>query len=312
MPLRLLLAVFLFCLPALSWAQTAWCPTGAEWQYGYADMNESGTVTMRYAADTIVGGKTAQVLRRSATTAGYMIPGNPYPPIGGAHTWRLPTIITRTNGDSVLFWFGGRYVPLYCFGAQPGQSWTTYATYPTGVCGQYPVQIIVDSVGTQLLGGQLVHWQAVHVASNSASASWGRRIYAGIGNVRNLQPAGGICGGTDPGSILNLRSFKAPGQPTLGSGGGGLTVLATATAQARQAGFVAYPMPTTGLLTVQLPAGLPTASTLALHDLTGRLLRQQPVPASGQLDLRGLPAGVYLLTLASPGQPLLSQQVVLQ
>ncbi|RZK45936.1 MAG: hypothetical protein EOO59_20125, partial [Hymenobacter sp.] len=163
MTFRLLLAAFLFCLPALSRAQAAWCPAGAEWQYGYADMNESGFLTTRYAADTTVGGKAAQVLRRTTTTTAYNPPGNPYPPIPGAHTSPLPTIITRTNGDSVLFWTGGRYVPLYCFGAQPGQSWTTYATYPTGVCAQYPVQVTVDSVGTQLLGGRLVRWQAVHI-----------------------------------------------------------------------------------------------------------------------------------------------------
>jgi hypothetical protein len=284
---------------------TSWCSPGAEWKYSFtvAFSPDRATVTMRYAGDTIVGGQSAQLLRRSVT----MVSGsNTFPPSP------LSTIITRTAGSNVSFWYNGQFVPLYQFGAQPGATWTTYATTPYTVCAQAPVQVTVDSVGTQMIGGRLVRWQAIHTdrAANNVPYSWRSRIYEGIGSLTSLQPQGGLCGGTDPDIIGGLLSFRAPGWPVVGAGSSQL-VLANAEAQAQQAGFAAYPNPTTGRMTLELPTTF-KAATLAVRDLTGRQLLAQPAPATGQLDLSSLPKGLYFLTLTSAGQPALSRRVVVQ
>jgi hypothetical protein len=69
-----------------------------------------------------------------------------------------------------------------------------------------------------------------------------------------------------------------------------------------------YPNPTRATVTLQLGADLPR-QPLSLHDAQGHLVRSYPAPAgrSVSLDLRGLPAGTYLLQLGE-----LTRRVVLE
>lgn len=285
-----------------SFAQTSawWCPPGATWEYSYTDFSIRGTLTVRYANDTIVAGQPAQVLRRVVRAVQYQSPGPTVVP-----PFALPSIITRVVGNDVSFWYNGQFVPLYQFGALPGTSWTTYATYPNGVCPQSTVQVVVDSVGQRMVNGRVLRWQAIH----AAGTSWRGRLYEGIGSLVSLQPDGAGCPNTDPAYINPLISFRATGFPAVG--GPTLTVLANAETQAAQAGFTAYPNPVTGLLTVQLPPAM-HAATLTLRDLSGRRVWQQPSPANGLVNLSALPTGSYWLTAESLGQAPLTRRVVLQ
>lgn len=67
-----------------------------------------------------------------------------------------------------------------------------------------------------------------------------------------------------------------------------------------QLGFEAYPNPALGELHLRLPTGS-TSATVALHDLTGRCLLRTTLPASGTLDVRHLPKGLYALSVQLPG-----------
>lgn len=63
--------------------------------------------------------------------------------------------------------------------------------------------------------------------------------------------------------------------------------------------FRVYPNPTVGMLTLELPALSGQAATIEITDLTGRrimtqVLRQAP---QSQLDLGGLKAGIYILSV---------------
>lgn len=70
----------------------------------------------------------------------------------------------------------------------------------------------------------------------------------------------------------------------------------TATADAEAAAWRVYPNPAQDVLYVQTAAA---SAKLTLRDLAGRICRQQTVSRTGQLELRGLPAGVYTLTVTS-------------
>jgi hypothetical protein len=293
MKLRLLLlaaaAGLLISQASHAQTTTAWCPPGATWQYNVLALGGTSQVTLRYAGDTLLGGHQAQRLRYSDPT--------------------MPTKYVRVSNDSLYSWHDGRYILLYRFDARPGDSWQTYAGHAYDICPQMPVTLTVDNVGTQVIGGRSLRWLSVRVSMPSQGGAL--RIYDGIGSISGWHPYSPGCGGTDP-DYLYLRSFQAPGWPAVGAGTTGeLQVLATAEARAAQAGFTAYPNPTAGLLTLQSATPL-AAARVTLRDLTGRQLRQQPVPASGQLDLRGLPGGTYLLTLDSPGQAARTRRITLQ
>lgn len=69
-----------------------------------------------------------------------------------------------------------------------------------------------------------------------------------------------------------------------------------------------FPNPAHGTATLRLPAGTPRLP-LTLTDALGRTVRRYPAPAAPEteLDLRGLPAGVYVVRC---GQ--LSQRLVME
>lgn len=67
-------------------------------------------------------------------------------------------------------------------------------------------------------------------------------------------------------------------------------------AATRAAPAALFPNSAHGAATLRLPAGAPRLP-LTLTDALGRVVRRYPVPAGAEaaLDLRGLPAGVYLV-----------------
>ena len=68
--------------------------------------------------------------------------------------------------------------------------------------------------------------------------------------------------------------------------------------------FTLSPNPTTGMVTVMLPP-LSEGAVLTVADATGREVRRQTLPPTAEttrlrLDLKGLPAGAYFVTVATP------------
>ena len=286
-----------------------WCPPGATWTYGWGWFAESGIVTLRYDRDTVMAGQSAQILTRSLWAHDGTQPNSPY------YTVRMPKVVTRTVGSQVeVLGNAGVFYKLYDFAAQRGSSWITPRVGGTATCPSEVVQVVVDSVGTQLIAGQSRRWFRAHLTSPTGAAvlgGWGGRIYEQLGALGYLQPQSPTCNGTDPGSFGGSFSYRATGQPTVGPNAAG-QLLATAAARATAAGFRAYPNPSAGLLTVDLPAGLAPGASLQVLDLTGRVMRQLPASASGQLALRELAAGAYTLLLTAPGQPTLAQRVLVE
>ncbi|MGI4874140.1 MAG: T9SS type A sorting domain-containing protein [Janthinobacterium lividum] len=292
---------------------TMWCAPGATWTYGYALFSAWGTLKVSYARDTVVAGQPAQLLTRSLTTTNMAIPGSPY------YTSKLPSLVMRVVADRVEVQANGQFYTLYDFVAQPGSSWLTPRVVPQGPCPTEVVRVVVDSVGRQQVAGRSLRWFRAHLTSPTGGAvvgQWGGRMYEQVGNMGYMQPQSPLCAGTDPGYMGALNSFQAVGWPvvkydyTMGSLV--LLVLTTAEARGTAAGFRAYPNPSTGMLTLELPAQPTPGTSLQLLDLAGRVVRQLPVPAGRQLELLGLVPGAYTLLLTAPGQAPLAQRVLVE
>jgi hypothetical protein len=117
--------------------------------------------------------------------------------------------------------------------------------------------------------------------------------------------------GAFDGATASFGSFTLP-NPTpntsigfLASLGDATTITATAASQASALG-VLYPNPAHQTATLRRPAGS-TPTSLTLLDAQGRSVRRYSAPAAAEvaLDLRGLPAGLYLLRGAGLLQRLL-------
>lgn len=86
------------------------------------------------------------------------------------------------------------------------------------------------------------------------------------------------------------------------------TLLGTEQAAARL-GFAAYPNPATAVLTLRWPAGVVPEGLVQLFDGRGALVRAAGA-GSGQLSLRGLPPGLYVLRATLAGQVVSCRVVV--
>lgn len=310
------LLLFLLLLTGLAPAARAqlanpamWCPPGATWTYGWAWWNEHGTVKVRYVRDTLVAGQPAQLLTRQTIAYDNQSPTAP------PSTYSMSSVVTRTVADRVEVLANGQFYTLYNFAAQPGTSWLTPRVVPSGPCLTEVVQMTVDSVGTRQIGGRTLRWFRAHLTTPTGAPVWGAwsgRIYEQLGSVQQyMQPQSPACGGTDPGYMGALTGFQATGLPSI-SYNASTDILLNAQTRAAAAGFVAYPNPSSGLYTLELPASLAADASLRLLDLTGRVLRQLPLPTNGQLDVRGLPIGSYTLLLIEPGQASLARRLLLQ
>ncbi|MGI4862900.1 MAG: hypothetical protein ACRYFZ_03185 [Janthinobacterium lividum] len=311
---RLLFLLLLLGLAPAARAQSAnpaiWCPPGATWTYGWGWWQEVGTLTVRYARDTVVAGQSAQLLTRS------LLAYDPAGPSSASYTIRMSSVVTRTVADRVEVLANGQFYTLYNFAAQPGTSWLTPRVVPSGPCPAEIVQVTVDSVGTRQIGGRTLRWFRAHLTSPAGApvlGAWNGRTYEQLGSVgQYMQPQSPTCGGTDPGYMGSLTGFQATGLPSISYNAGTGALLGTAQSRAAAAGFTAYPNPSSGLFTLELPASLAPEASLRLLDLTGRVLRQLPIPASRQLDIRGLPVGPYTLLLLEPGQAPLARRLLLE
>ncbi|RTQ48928.1 T9SS type A sorting domain-containing protein [Hymenobacter gummosus] len=298
-----LLVVGLGAAPA--WAQSGgrglWCPPGAVWQYMhmFADLSTPGPVftpvRVSYAGDTIIGGQSCQVLQMVYASS--------------TRIWRL---YTRADADRVWLYAGGQFYKMYDFSARPGDTWLYQGGMAAGYFCPAPTRLTVDSVGQQLIGGQQRRWFTL---ANQPRLG---RIYEGVGSLRqDFTPMRGACAPADPVTALLAQCYGTAAQPGLIVMGTMLSCQAqpTATHEARAeaAGFAVYPTVGSGTVTVKLPAGYARA-TVSVFSPAGQLVEQVAAAAATEtrLQLRHLPRGLYLLRVQQPGQPPLTQRLVLQ
>lgn len=312
---RLLRCLILLVLAPSAQAQSAnpamWCPAGATWTYGYSLFSEQGTLTVRYVRDTLVAGQPAQLLTRQITSY-----SNTGPVIVPPSTYAIPSVVTRVAASRVEVLANGQFFTLYDFAAPVGGSWLTPRVVPYGPCPTEQVRVIIDSVGTQQVGGRSLRWFRARLTTPAGApvlGQWLGRVYEQLGNVgQYMQPQSPICVGTDPGYMGPLTRFQATGWPTITHNATTGVLLNTAQARARAAGFSIYPNPGTSFVTLELPSPPEPGTYLRLLDLTGRVVRQATVPTNRRVDVRGLPQGSYTLLLLADGQPPLAQRLIIE
>lgn len=306
-----LLLMLLVSLTARAQTTPAWA-TAARWNYmaGLPFGAGFGTLQLNYVGDTTISGRICQKLRRDVK-------------YGANNPQRLQPLFTAADADRVSVYVSGQFVTLYDFSARPGDSWSTVDAVAGAVFCSTRVQVTVDSVGQQLIGGQLRRWFRAHYTpytipgSPVQTRSWGR-VYEGIGPVNGFMTLSGanypVCGGTDPAFVGALTCYSVNGQGVYtDSPTASCSLIITAVKVAEPEGFAVYPSISAGPLTVRLPGAYQRA-TAQVFDQVGRLVWQQALPGTDEahLNLQKLPAGMYQLRVQQAGQPLLSRRIVRQ
>lgn len=283
----------------------AWCQPGATWLYDGFAMTGRFQIATTYVGDTLIGGQTVQQLRRELFS-----PANP------ASRRRLSSTFTRTIGDRVDVLADSQYYTLYDFAAQPGDTWLTVPAAHDYQCTTIVERVTVDSVGTQVIGDRSLRWLRVHLTLVSGfefNSNWQGRIYEMIGNVGSyLQPQSyPSCGGSDPLYMGPLVSFSVVGARPFAVTNRNNRLALSSRPVELSSEFSIYPNPTQGARLLTLGrTDFGTTIQVRLLDATGRCVRQQQLTSLKQVDINGLPVGVYTLMLQSEGQATQARRVV--
>lgn len=148
------LVLALLAMPQLALAQT-WCPPGAEWYYGYAEVStgQVGYLHVEYVGDTIANGDTYQILHRFLDA--YDHQSQTY-----YNGYENPIYTTVTGGLIQMTYNFVDVGTIYDFDALPGDSWGPYIW---GAPGQ---QILVIDTGTTQIDGHSLKYSLVEYESS--------------------------------------------------------------------------------------------------------------------------------------------------
>lgn len=169
-------------------AQTnTWISQGATWFFTWSAASLGGNMKIEYTHDTIVFGKTCQILQ--TTRYMYGMPG-PGLPIVLYDTQILGNNYTYSNGDTVFYLNGNHFNILYNFGAQVNDRWDLGVDTTDCLCSKSVVK--VDSISSVTINSNSYR---VLYTSDSANSSIGitGKIIEHIGALDYLFPTGRNC-----------------------------------------------------------------------------------------------------------------------
>lgn len=180
-------------------AQTSqWIGQGATWYYTWSATTWGGNNKIEYTHDTVLFGKTCQILKTTEYT--YVSPG-PWLPIILLSTQVLPNNYTYSNGDTVFYLNNNHFSVLYNFGAQVNDRWDLGVDTNGGLCSRSIVK--VDSTSSITINSST---HQVLYTSDSANSSVGiyGKIIEHIGSMDYLFPTGRNC---DPQSWVDFYMY---------------------------------------------------------------------------------------------------------
>lgn len=209
-------------------------------------------------------------------------------------------VITGLDPNTQYYFYGFEYNNDDVLGAE------NYKTPNLPVNVQLPLPVELKSFTAQLRNGQVnLNWVTASERNNQGfevQRSQDAREFSTIlfkqgngttsarstYNAVDARPLAGL-------SYYRLKQIDTDGKfsysPVVTVQNAGLT----------EASF--YPNPTSGKLTVSLPQATTVESLrVRISDLTGRVLREQTLPVTGELDLTSLPAGTYVVTVGTGDQ----------
>lgn len=199
--------ILLFILastPNMKAQTTPWISQGATWFYTWWYPGMGGNDKIEYTHDTVLFGKTCEILK--TTKYNYGMPG-PGLPIALLYTQILPNNYTYSNGDTVFYLNNNQFNILYNFGTQVNDRWNLGVDTNSAYCSKSIVK--VDSVSSLTINSNS---HRVLYTSDSANSSIGitGKIIEHIGSMNYLFPIGRNCGtpNVDEANTFSFSCFQ--------------------------------------------------------------------------------------------------------
>jgi len=166
---------------------TPWISQGATWFYTWSGAGLGGNMKIEYTHDTILFGKTCEILKTTRYMYGMQGPGLP---IVLLSTQILGNGYTYSDGDTVFYLNGNHFNILYNFGAQVNERWDLGVDTSDCLCSKSIVK--VDSISSVTINSNS---HRVLYTSDSANSTVGitGKIIEHVGALQYLFPTARNC-----------------------------------------------------------------------------------------------------------------------
>ena len=288
------------------WNGTAWSGLGT----GVGSIGSVSALAVAGTGDLYVGGTFSQAGGAAANNVARWN-GTVWSPLGAGTTngtnGTVGALAVASNGD--VYVAGGGFTQAGGIAVKNVAKWngTAWSGLGTGAANGPSGSVFalaLASNGDVYFAGYFTLAGAFHFV-----AKWNGTAWSSLGTGTNDQVsvlAVGPAGKLYAGGYFSATGDGNKAMARFGIYDPSIPLAATAAARAERAAL--FPNPAHGAATLRLPAGAPR-QPLTLRDALGRTVRCYPAPAGAEvvLDLRGLPAGTYVVRC---GQ--LSQRLVVE
>lgn len=297
------ISIFTFGIISLSaWSQDfTWFDDGHEWFYRVDCMNDPtcGYVQYQVLGDTLLADRLGRVLQKTSLEEG--------------QTTVIVPVILREANDTVF-----RYSPeaerwhlLYDMAAEPGDVWNIQEGEFLGYgAAEALFRVVVDSVDTILINGEQRRMVYTSAWADGITASDYHFGYEGV-IIEGIGPAGGArsqYGESTSTLIIShpamFQCFISNGELLHGSADSPCITMSTSSSEAQEHHFFLFPNPALGQFGMTAIEGQALLQSVTLIDIQGRTVgawgaADMARGAQHTFDVAGLPAGIYLVQVAS-------------
>lgn len=285
-----------FILLVLNTFSQVWVNPNAVWTYNYSGVAEGGTFRWRYTHDSIIQGRTVQVLKAEkhqfvmdqfGQMHGYFQAyGNHY---------------TSVSGDTVFYLKNDQFYVLYNFGANIGDQWIVAENPNADFCN--PVSSVkVSDTGSVLINGQIKRSITLETLTTGEFGIDGTAV-EGIGLVLGSSNIGMFPGGRDcPLSgilnewyMINFRCFSDDVLGLYNPGSFDCDYLTVSMNEKDLEQLTIFPNPSNGIIKIE---NVNSKTELRLTDLSGKMVLIQEIsPEQNSVDISHLLDGTYILEI---------------
>jgi hypothetical protein len=282
---------------------TPWINPGAVWYYKWDAIWVVGNDKIEYTHDTIIYGKTCQVLKNTSNT--YLTSSSS--PVSTSISYHY----TYNSGDTVFHFVDSTFHVLYDFGAQPGDYWDLNTDFNYSNCHRSIVH--VDSVSSIIFSGNSHRVLFVSDSSSSNSVGFSGRIIEHIGSMVSLFPIYRECdtsavydGGPSSFSCFSdaLENFSVVPPDECENP---WHVVIKDQNQIKEY-FTISPNPSSDLITLTYSKD---SNMLSVYNTLGELLFQKTtIEKINQIDISDFASGVYIVQLKGRDEIILMKRFV--
>lgn len=268
--------------------------SNAVWTYDYSGISEGGTFKWNYTNDSIIQGRTVQVL----TCEKHQFVMDQFGQMHGTMQDH-GSYFTSVSGDTVFYLNNNQFYVLYNFGASIGDQWIIAENPNAEFCNPISSVQVADT-GSVLINGQIKRTITLETLTTGEFGIDGIAV-DGIGLVSGTSNLGLFPGGRDcplSGIVtewysLDFRCFNEDVFGTYNPGSVDCNYLTVSMNEEELDELSIFPNPSNGIVIIE---NVFDNSDLLLKDLSGKIvLIKNCSPEQNVIDIGHLSDGAYFI-----------------